>query len=37
MREETILFESYDLSAEGIVRPSALLRRLQEIAGRDLD
>ena len=37
MREETILFESYDLSASGDVRPSAILRRLQEIAGRDLD
>lgn len=37
MREETVLFESYDLTAQGIVRPSALLRRLQEIAGRDLD
>jgi len=37
MREETVLFESYDLSASGRVRASALLRRLQEIAGRDLD
>lgn len=37
MREETVLFESYDLSASGVVRPSAILRRLQEIAGRDLD
>lgn len=37
MREETVLFESYDLSASGEVRPSAILRRLQEIAGRDLD
>lgn len=37
MREETVCFESYDLSAAGFVRPSALLRRLQEIAGRDLD
>ena len=37
MREETVLFESYDLTSRGFVRPSALLRRLQEIAGRDLD
>lgn len=37
MREETVLFESYDLTSQGFVRPSALLRRLQEIAGRDLD
>lgn len=37
MREEIVLFESYDLSAAGTVRPSAVLRRLQEIAGRDLD
>lgn len=37
MREECVLFESYDLSAVGCVRPSAVLRRLQEIAGRDLD
>ncbi|MBQ3075529.1 MAG: hypothetical protein IJC26_05625 [Clostridia bacterium] len=37
MREETVVFESYDLSSDGVVRPSALLRRLQEIAGRDLD
>lgn len=37
MREEIHSFESYDLSAEGVVRPSAVLRRLQEIAGRDLD
>ncbi len=37
MREETVLFESYDLASEGLVRPSAVLRRLQEIAGRDLD
>ena len=37
MREEIVVFESYDLSASGAVRPSALLRRLQEIAGRDLD
>ncbi len=37
MREESVLFESYDLSADGCVRPSAVLRRLQEIAGRDLD
>ncbi len=37
MREEVHLFESYDLNAQGFVRPSAVLRRLQEIAGRDLD
>lgn len=37
MREETVVFESYDLTSDGVVRPSALLRRLQEIAGRDLD
>lgn len=37
MRKETVTFESYDLDASGEVRPSAVLRRLQEIAGRDLD
>ena len=37
MREEFVHFESYDLNVNGHVRPSALLRRLQEIAGRDLD
>lgn len=37
MREEIVRFESYDLNANGHVRASALLRRLQEIAGRDLD
>jgi len=37
MREEPVIFESYDLSASGFVRPSAILRRMQEIAGRDLD
>lgn len=37
MREEIVCFESYDLNAAGFVRASAVLRRLQEIAGRDLD
>jgi len=37
MREERICFEGYELTFSGTVRPSAVLRRLQEIAGRDLD
>lgn len=37
MREEHICFEGYELSASGTVRPSNVLRRFQEIAGRDLE
>ncbi len=37
MREESINFEGYELNANGTVRVSNVLRRLQEIAGRDLD
>ena len=37
MKEEIVRFESYDLSASGFVRFSAVLRRLQQIAGDDLD
>ncbi|MBR5295835.1 MAG: hypothetical protein IKU24_04515 [Clostridia bacterium] len=37
MREEKHFFEGYELTAAGTVRPSSIMRRLQEIAGRDLD
>ncbi len=37
MREEQIRFEGYELTAAGNVRASNVLRRFQEIAGRDLD
>lgn len=36
MREETLSFQSYDLTASGFVRPSAILRRMQQIARDDL-
>ncbi len=36
MREEMIRFESFDLSGSGFVRPSAVLRRFQQIARDDL-
>ena len=36
MKEEIIRFESYDLSAAGFVRPSAIMRRMQQIARDDL-
>lgn len=36
MREETLTFQSYDLTASGVVRPSAILRRMQQIARDDL-
>ena len=37
MREETLRFESYDLSASGFGRPSAVLRRMQQTAREDLN
>lgn len=37
MREEMIRFESYDLQANGVVRPSAIMRRMQQIARDDLN
>ncbi len=36
MREEIIAFESFDLNTFDHVRPSAVLRRMQEIARKDL-
>lgn len=37
MKQESIRFESYDLSASGSVRPSAILRRMQQLARDDLN
>lgn len=37
MREEKITFESFDLNTFDHVRPSAVLRRMQQIARNDLD
>jgi len=36
MREESVRFESFDLSATGFVRSSAILRRMQQAAREDL-
>lgn len=36
MREETVRFESYDLTSSGFVRPSAVMRRMQQAAREDL-
>lgn len=36
MRKQKIQFESFDLCGSGFVRPSAVLRRLQQIAREDL-
>lgn len=36
MLKQKIQFESYDLAGSGFVRPSAVLRRLQQIAREDL-
>ena len=36
MREERIRFESYELTPEGNVRPSAVMRRMQQAARDDL-
>ncbi|MBR2634189.1 MAG: hypothetical protein IKD31_01250 [Clostridia bacterium] len=37
MKEEKLRFESYDLQASGFVRPSAVLRRMQQMARDDLN
>lgn len=37
MKEIKFQFQSYDLSATGSVRPSAVMRRLQQVAREDLD
>lgn len=37
MRKESVRFESYELESNGFVRPSAVLRRMQQIARDDLD
>ncbi len=37
MREEIIRFESYDLTSSGFVRPSAIMRRMQQAARDDLN
>lgn len=37
MREEIVRFESYELSASGFVRPSAILRKMQQAAREDLN
>lgn len=36
MREEIVRFESYDLASSGFVRPSAIMRRMQQAAREDL-
>ncbi|MBR7165385.1 MAG: hypothetical protein IKD18_03805 [Clostridia bacterium] len=37
MREEKMRFESFELSASGFVRPSAVMRRMQQAARDDLN
>lgn len=37
MREETVRFESYDVDPSGNVRPSAVMRRMQQAAREDLN
>lgn len=37
MREEKLRFESFELSASGFVRPSAVMRRMQQAARDDLN